>query len=251
MANNKIDTLAPTLAKNSATLKKDGIRPSDNIVLTFSEKIQVGTGKIALVSDNDTRTIPISDKQVKIVGNTLTLNPAFDLNTHSVYKLSLEAGVLKDLASRPNATSAIEVSFTTTTSGDKQAPVLQQNSSQGSVGDNVQLVFQEPVILGKGNFILSDGATQISIPVNDAQQVLVKNNIVTINPSQELNPEKIYTVTSPKGIVTDVAGNAFVALTKKNAFTFDTHDKTPPTLTITDDKNDITNADILYTFTLS
>ncbi|MCX7076478.1 MAG: Ig-like domain-containing protein [Methylococcales bacterium] len=220
-----VDTLAPVLLSSSSTIKQNGIAPGDNIVLTFSEKIQAGRGNITLVAGNDTRTIPISDKQVTISGNTLTFNPSADFNVNSSYALHLDAGAINDIASKPNAISAIDLNFKTLANGDKQAPVLQKYSGKGEESDNLQLVFQEPIKLGKGNFTLNDGTTQIVIPASDTKQISIQNNVLTINPSQNLNPEKIYTLISPKGILTDIVGNAFAGLSAKNAFTFDTHDK--------------------------
>ncbi|MEN9897114.1 MAG: hypothetical protein RLZZ66_763 [Pseudomonadota bacterium] len=246
-----VDTLPPVLLKSSSTIKQNGIAPSDNIVLTFSEKIQAGKGNITLVAENDVRSLPISDKQITISGNTLTFNPSADFNVNSAYALHLEAGAINDTALKPNAISAIDLSFKTLVNGDKQVPVLQKYSGKGEVSDNLQLIFQEPIKLGKGNFTLDDGTTQIVIAVSDTKQVSIQNNVLTINPSQNLNPEKIYTLISPKGILTDVVGNAFAGVSAKNAFTFDTHDKTSPTLSITDDKSALTNSSILYTFTLS
>ena len=246
-----IDTIKPVLSKTNLDAKKTGIASTDNIVLTFNEKIQSGKGNITLVTDDDSRTISIGDKQITFSGNTLIINPLIDLNVNSLYKLHIEDGALGDLALTPNLVSAIDLSFKTIATGDKQAPILQQYSGKGEVGDNLQLEFQEPIKIGKGNFTLNDGTTQTLIPVTDTAQVSFQNNILTINPAQNLNPEKIYTLKSPKGIVSDLAGNALTALSGKNVFTFDTHDKTSPTLTITDDKNTIANSHILYTFTLS
>ncbi|MEI8237133.1 MAG: Ig-like domain-containing protein, partial [Methylococcaceae bacterium] len=246
-----VDTLAPFLLSSSSTIKQNGIAPSDNISLTFSEKIQAGRGNITLVAGNDSRTIPISDKQITISGNTLIFNPSADFNVNSSYALHLDAGAINDAALTPNAISAIDLNFKTLVNGDKQAPVLQKYSGKGEVSDNLQLVFQEPIKLGKGNFTLNDGTTQIIIPASDTKQVSIQNNVLTINPSQNLNPEKMYTLISPKGILTDIVGNAFAGLSTRNAFSFDTHDITSPTLIITDDKGALTNSSILYTFTLS
>lgn len=239
------------MTKSLPTINTANVAPKANIVLTFNEKIQAGRGNITLISDADSRTIAISDKQITISGNTLIFNPSADFNVNSSYALHLDAGAINDAALKPNAISAIDLNFNTLVNGDKQAPVLQTYSGKGEVSDNLQLVFQEPIKLGRGNFTLNDGTTQIVIPASDTKQVSIQNNILTINPWRNLNPEKMYTLISPKGILTDIVGNAFAGLSAKNAFTFDTHDKTSPTLTITDDKGALTNSSILYTFTLS
>ena len=237
-----VDTLAPVLTKSSPSVNISNVESKSNIVLTFNEKIQAGTGNITLFSGSDTRSIAITDKQIKISGNTLTLNPTIDLNTGSVYKIHVDTGAIKDLAPFTNSTTAIDFSFTTKATGDKQAPVLQNYAAKGIFSDNLQLTFQEAIKVGKGNFTLSDGTKSILIPVTDASQVSITNNVLTINPTENLNPEKIYMLTAPKGIVTDLAKNAFAGLTAKAPFTYDTHSNSSNTSTGNSTSN---NADVI------
>jgi methionine-rich copper-binding protein CopC len=249
-----VDTLAPLLTKSTPSAKASSIATNASIVLTFNQKIQAGTGNITLISGSDSRTIAITDKQIKLSGNTLTFNPTIDLNTGSTYQLHIDAGSIKDFAPVANATTAMDVDFTTKTTGDKQAPILQVYTGKGVASDNLKLTFQEAIKIGKGSLTLvnvADSKDKMVIPVTDASQVSIANNVLTINPSQNLKPEVTYVVTAPKGIVTDLVKNAFIGLTAKAPFTFDTHDKTPPTITIVNDKTAITNTDILYTFTPS
>jgi uncharacterized protein YggU (UPF0235/DUF167 family) len=83
-----VDTLAPRLIKSSPLVNASSVAVNSNIVLTLSEKIQTGTGNITLVSGSDSRTISIADPQVKISGNTLTINPTVDFNIGSAHKAS-------------------------------------------------------------------------------------------------------------------------------------------------------------------
>jgi hypothetical protein len=247
---NTIDTLAPIMATNNLLANSSSFAVNTNIVLTFNEKIKASAGNITLISNADLRTISISDNQVKISGNTLTINPTIDLNTNSTYKLNIAAGVIKDGASPSNLNDPVELFFTTKATGDKQAPLLQSRAINGYAKDNLQLSFQEAIKTGSGSFILSDGSTSVMIPVTDSQ-VSITNNVLTINPAKALDAEKVYTLTAPKGIVTDLANNAFSGLTTKAPFTFDTRDKVSPTLTISDDKTTTTNSEIHYLFTSS
>ena len=116
-----VDTRAPTLVKSSPLASAPSVATNSNIVLTLSEKIQAGTGNITLISGNDSRTFAITDKQVKISGTTLTINPSVDFNIASTYKVHLDAGAIKDLAPVSNLAAAIELSFTTKATSDKQA----------------------------------------------------------------------------------------------------------------------------------
>jgi methionine-rich copper-binding protein CopC len=218
-----VDTLAPVLTKSNSSANISNITPNSNIVLTFNEKIQAGTGSISLTCGIDTRMIAITDKQIKISGNTLTLNPTIDLNTGSIYKVHVDAGAVKDQALVTNATDAIDFSFNTKITGDKQTPLLQSYLGSGTVNDGIQLTFQEGIKIGKGNLTLTDGTTNLVIPVNDSSQVSISNNVLTIHPNQNFIAEKTYILTAPKGFIMDLASNAFAGLTTKKPFTYDTH----------------------------
>jgi methionine-rich copper-binding protein CopC len=226
-----VDTLAPVLIKSNPSANISNIASNSNIVLTFNEKIQAGTGSISLISGIDTRTIAITDKQITISGKTLTLNPSIDLNTNSIYKVHIDAGAVKDQSGVTNANDAINFSFTTKITGDKHPPILQSYLGNGTVNDGIKLTFQEGIKIGKGNLILSDGTTNFVIPVNDSSQISVSNNVLMIHPKQNFIAEKTYILTAPKGFVTDLASNAFAGLTTKKPFTYDTHSNSSSTST--------------------
>lgn len=242
-----LDTTSPTYVKIIPTNNTTSVAPTSNLSITFSEKIKTGTGNITLINNNgnDSRIIPITDKQIKISGNKLTLNPTVDLNIDDTYKVHFDAGVIKDLASIANLTSAIDFTFTTKSTKDKQAPILQNNTFNG----DLKLTFQENIKIGKGSFTLSDGINKVIIPVNDSQ-VSVSNNVLTIH-TQNLNPEKTYTLLAPKGIVTDMVGNKFKGITTKTPFKFDTHDSTAPLLVSTSPSDDSTNVAVSESIVLT
>ena len=218
-----VDTLPPTVSKCN---NSPNFSIKSNLILTFNEKIKKGEGNITLVSNHDSRIISINDDQVNISANTLTINPTMDLYANTTYKLSIDAGAIKDLAPAANSNDLTEYIFTTKATSDKQAPLLQSRLLTGTSKDNLILTFQEEIKVGKGSFTLNNGSTSISIPVNDSQVSIVKN-ILTIHPTIEFEPQKIYTLTAPKGIVSDLANNAFSGLTKNAPFIFDTTDKIP------------------------
>ncbi|MBK6958196.1 MAG: Ig-like domain-containing protein [Nitrosomonas sp.] len=96
--NADIDTAAPTLVSSTPADNIVDVAVADNIVLTFSEPIKAGTGDIKIVSSTgaDDRTISITDPQVAISGNTVTINPTTDLSPGLDYSIQMAVGVLKD-----------------------------------------------------------------------------------------------------------------------------------------------------------
>ena len=226
-----VDTIAPKFKTSSPIVNAKNIASNATLRFTFDEKIKLGTGNITLINENDSRTIPITDEQITISGNTLIFNPAVDLNVKSQYKIHIDAGAIHDLAPAANSALALDLTFSTKATGDKQAPTLIDYTGS-SASDHIELTFQEPIKIGKGNFTLSDGTTQMVISAKDQTQVSIHGNILTIHPTPPLTPEKTYTLFSPKGAVTDLAGNAFELYTAKvsPSSTPDDHKIVAPTL---------------------
>ena len=93
----------PTLVSSSPSDNATGVTAASNIVLTFSEAIVAGTGNIVISNGTDTRTISVTDtSQVTISGNTLTINPATDLQS-GTYNVQMLSGVIKDSTNNPYA----------------------------------------------------------------------------------------------------------------------------------------------------
>ncbi|UPJ51762.1 choice-of-anchor I family protein [Bradyrhizobium sp. 200] len=84
------------------------------------------------------------------------------------------------------------------------------NATVVAAGNNIVLTFDEAVAAGTGNIVISNGAGDIrTIAINDASQVTISGNTVTINPTADLAAGAAYDVTLASGVITDVAGNAF------------------------------------------
>ncbi|WP_213287304.1 choice-of-anchor I family protein [Bradyrhizobium sp. sGM-13] len=84
------------------------------------------------------------------------------------------------------------------------------NATAVAAGNNIVLTFDEAVMAGTGNIVISNGAGDTrTIAINDASQVTISGNTVTINPTTDLAAGSTYDVTLASGVITDVAGNAF------------------------------------------
>ncbi|MCA6116505.1 choice-of-anchor I family protein [Bradyrhizobium sp. WSM 1738] len=89
-----------------------------------------------------------------------------------------------------------------------------------AAGNNIVLTFDEAVAAGTGNIVISNGAGDTrTIAINDASQVTISGNTVTINPTADLAAGATYDVTLASGVITDVAGNAFGGIAQ-NALDF-------------------------------
>jgi VCBS repeat-containing protein len=98
---------------------------------------------------------------------------------------------------------------------DATGPVLTtatpaDNAGAVAAGSNIVLTFDEAVAAGTGNIVISNGAGDTrTISINDASQVTISGNTVTVNPTADLTAGASYDVTMASGVITDAAGNAF------------------------------------------
>lgn len=94
----KADKTAPKTVSFNPSDGATGVSPSTKIVVTFSETIRAGTGKILLKDSRGRLVQSFSASSATISGNTLTLNPGFKLSLNSKYSVVFSSGSVKDLA---------------------------------------------------------------------------------------------------------------------------------------------------------
>ncbi|MGD9982088.1 MAG: Ig-like domain-containing protein, partial [Hyphomonadaceae bacterium] len=138
------DTTAPTVTSLSPADDAVGVATGANLVITFNEAVQAGTGDIVILSTGGAvvRTIAITDAtQVTISGNTVTINPSADLSNATGYYVNMASGVVRDLAGNAfgGFSSATAWNFTTggAGSGDDYAG---STATTGSVTVNGAVV---------------------------------------------------------------------------------------------------------------
>ncbi|OYU10068.1 MAG: hypothetical protein CFE38_19555 [Comamonadaceae bacterium PBBC1] len=114
----QVDYGAPTVTTFSPADEATAVDVGADIVLTFNEAIQRGTGSILLKTAAGT-TVATYDaatsSNLSISGNTLTINPALDLATMTGYSVVLASGTVKDLAGNLYAGTS-DYNFTTSAS---------------------------------------------------------------------------------------------------------------------------------------
>ena len=135
-----LDTIAPTVSGFSPANGAAGAGLGGNIVLTFSELIQRGTGNIVLKNASGTVIASYdaaTSGNLSIAGAMLTINPTADLSYSTAYKVEFAAGSIKDISSNDyagttayNFTTVATVATPITPSGTTKAKIF-----LGSGGD--------------------------------------------------------------------------------------------------------------------
>ncbi|MBI2770716.1 MAG: Ig-like domain-containing protein [Burkholderiales bacterium] len=145
------DTTAPTLAAMTPADNATAVAASSNIVLTFSETVQAGSGSIFIYNSSGTvaRTISVTDaSQVSFAGNTVTINPSADLALSSGYYVNMAAGVIRDLAGNGYSGIAGSTAYNFTTSGSASTDDFPLSTDTSGV-----VVIGGPGVSGNINYV--------------------------------------------------------------------------------------------------
>ncbi|MXS84179.1 Ig-like domain-containing protein, partial [Nitrosomonas oligotropha] len=99
------------------------------------------------------------------------------------------------------------------------------------ITNNIVLHFDEGVVPGSGNIVVTNGTDTRLIAVDDSSQVTFSGSKVIINPSTNLVPNTTYHVEIAKGVIADYSGNPYAGITDPTTLNFTTiADTTPPAL---------------------
>lgn len=223
LATSSSDTTAPTVTLFSPSDGATGVAVNSNIVLTFSETIQLGSGSITLKKADGTVVETYnaaSSSNLSVSGNTLTINPGSDFANSTNYQVTFAAGTVKD-SSGNNYAGTSTYDFTTVAPSDTTAPILSGSSPSDSATDvainsSITLTFDENITFGNGTITLKTaaGKTIETFKVGKSTGLSISGDTLTINPKKDLVYATGYTLTLGAGAITDSAGNATSAISK-------------------------------------
>jgi methionine-rich copper-binding protein CopC len=229
-----------------------GFTPSDGAVnvavnsvceITFDENIMVGTGNIEIRNTAGGalfKQIDITDgTQVSFSANKVSIDPDVDFAEQTDYYITIESGAITDQSANHNAYAGISSStdwnFVTE---DKTAPSVTilnplDNATNVTLATNLVMQFDENVQKGTGNIILYKSGGQVVETIDvTSGLVTVLNDLVTVNPTNDLEESTGYYVNIPSGVITDVSSNLnpFGGITGTDNWNFTTGDFTSPSV---------------------
>lgn len=175
-----VDTSVPTLSSSTPVDGTTDVAVGDDIVLTFSETVVAGTGNISLVSANgsDTRTISITDSQITISGNTVTINPTSDLANGLDYSVQIDSGALLDTSGNSYAgiSDATTLNFTT------EQPISSELTSGSDILTGNTFDGTLDILSGQSVETLTSGDRLTGSGTNPTLNVQVQEYVHTITP---------------------------------------------------------------------
>ncbi len=220
---------------DDGTLKVD-----NNIELHFDEMVVAGTGNIIISNGTDTHSIDINDSsQVTFSGGKatigmVTINPVDDLILNTNYHIQIAPGVILDNDGHAYAGISDPDTLNFTAIGSN--PLLafsypEDDATEVWVGSDIHLYFDEMVVAGTGNIIISNGTDIRTIDIQDTSQVMFDGySSIFINPAIDLVPDTDYFVQMDSGTITDMAGNPYAGIHDTTTLNFTTTDSPVTTM---------------------
>ena len=227
------DVTPPIVNTYSPADNATNVAAGANLVLSFSENIQKGTGNVVIKEGGvTTQTIDVTSASVSVSGNAVTINPS-DFTLGANVNIEIAAGAFRDLFN--NAYAGISDGTTWNFSiipPDLTPPTVTSYSpvdNATGVANNANLVltFSENVQKGAGHIIIKENGVTIqtidviSIPVS------VSGNVVTINPA-DLGYSTAVTIEIEPGAFTDLNNNNYAGISNATTWNF-TVQSAPPT----------------------
>ena len=248
-----LDTIAPTVKNISETI----VAGSRNIILDFSEPVDVERGSIAIYKrSNDSLVETIDIRSSQVLGtntNQITIIPRVNLAPYTEYYLKIDNLAFDDLAG--NSFSGVEgrksISFYTSATGfssvldsnneifstfnteDLIEESYSNNSDLIAENGNIILDFSEPIFVKQGNIVIyrsEDNSIFETIDVSSPQVTGSRTNKIIINPSRNFSSSTNYYLKIDATAFDDAYGNSFQGINDASSYSFTTADTIAPTL---------------------
>ena len=256
-------TTAPTLSSSTPADDATNVSSTANIVLTFSENVDVESGNITIKKTSDDsafETIDVTSNKVTGTGtNTIEINPANTFASSTEYYVLIDATAFDDTIGNSYAgiSSTTALSFTSQDTGNpyltSTAPAHQATAV--AVDANIVLNFSENVDAESGNIVIkkhSDDSIVETIDVTGGQVSGSGTNQITINPSADFDELTKYYIEIAATAFDDAGGNSFVGIdNSSNKLRFTTEDATNPTLSTSSPTDGATNVNTLSSLVLT
>jgi VCBS repeat-containing protein len=98
------------------------------------------------------------------------------------------------------------------------------NSGALKIDENIVLNFDESIVAGSGDIIISNGIDTRAIDINDTSQVAFtsgkKGGSIIIDPTDDLIVDTNYNIRITSGVILDAAGNAYQRFNDSDTFDF-------------------------------
>jgi len=233
MLNFDVITANPLLAYSDPFDEFTEFQVDSDLRLEFDEMVVAGSGAIIISNGTDTRTIDVNDTSQVIFDDyygSVIINPAEELEPNTIYNIQMASGVITDPNGHAYAgiNNPDTLNFITIPSNPLLGWSNPGDESTSKIDDTFLFYFNERVIPGSGNVIISNGTDTRTIDIHDVTQVMFDGyNGVIIDPTEDLMPGEHYHILIDSGAIIDMAGNGYEGINDPDTLNFTTIDSGP------------------------
>ena len=220
----------PILSSSVPDDDATGVALNANIVLNFSEKVNVESGNITIKkkSDNSTvETIDVTGSKVTGDGTSqITINPGTDFEENTEYYFLIASTAFDDVDGRSYAgiTSTTARSFTTVNTIPTLTSSVPDDDATGvALNANIVLNFSEKVNVESGNITIkkkSDNSTVETIDVTGSKVTGDGTSQITINPGTDFEDNTEYYVLISNTAFDDSDSGSYAGISSTTALSF-------------------------------
>ena len=150
----------------SPAIGATSVAADSNIIITFSQSMQKGTGNITLRANSAGgtafSTIGVSSSSVSISGGAVTIDPPSNIGVGVTTFVVVDAGAFSGITTTSLSALINTYSFTTTTFA--LSSINPANAATNvAISTNVTLTFTSPPVRGTGTITLRSGSTSGSV----------------------------------------------------------------------------------------
>ena len=233
----------PILSSSVPADDATGVALNANIVLTFSEIVNVESGNITIHKTSDDSTVETFDVTgSKVTGNgstEITINPGTDFEDNTEYYVLIPSPAFDDVDSNsyagihdgiPNFKTTL--SFTTTNTIPTLTSSVPDDDATGvALNANIVLTFSEIVNVESGNITIhktSDDSTVETFNVAGSKVTGNGSTEITINPGTDFDNNTEYYVLIPGTAFDDVDSGSYAGIpSSKTTLSFTTTNAVP------------------------
>lgn len=223
-----------------------------NLVITFDQNVQKGTGNITITGGTKPITIEVSDSSVSVQDKVVTIS-SVQLDHFTAYSVTVPNSCFTSTDGRYNfaGISAENWNFTTVKGIYEVTLVPELNSTNISKDSSLSITFNDSVQKGTGNIIITGGTEPIIVDVISAN-VTINDKTAKIAVSEPFAYLTKYSVTVPNTCFVHPSDKyVFEGITSEQwAFTIE-KDMTPPKLVSTTPSDNATDVKLNQAITLT
>ncbi len=227
------DIVNPYVVSYNPVSGVSGVDLSSNLVLTFDDIVEKGTGNITITTDlpEGTQVIDVNSDQVEIsnVGRIMTINPQDFLSGRN-YQVVIDAGIVKDTAGNLFFGMPDNEEWTFTSGGnpgDLDAPEIAElipaDDATDATVSSIALNFNEDVKVGTGEItVYESGGTAVATIDVEGEFVTIDGPALSVALSSSLAFGGDFYVQIADGAIKDIAGNNFPGISDDTSWNFTT-----------------------------